>query len=133
MKYQLLIVVLLGLSLGTGGAWGGATDISGTWACDIHPGGDARPPILAFVFKQAGEKLTGDLSLPAGEEAKVTGTVKGDKAVFSYESKPPAGSKKGSLTVTFNGTIESPSKITGVIGKPFCDSECKWTATKQKK
>jgi len=133
MKYQLLIVLLLGLLLGTSGPWAGAIDISGTWTCDIHRGGDTKPLILKFVFKQVGEKLTGTYFGAAGDEEKVTGTVKGNKVVFSYESKPPAAIKKPGLTVTFNGTIESPTKITGVIGTPFCgEAECKWTATKKK-
>ena len=69
-----------------------------------------------------------------GEAQKITGTVKGNKAVFSWELKPPANSvKKGSLIVTFTGPIESPTRITGTIRNPYCDGECDWAVTKQKK
>src|SRR5262245_18398136 len=50
MKSQLLIIVLLGLSLGTAVAWDGAVDISGTWAFSIDAGKFKRA--LRFVFKQ---------------------------------------------------------------------------------
>ena len=134
MKYQLLIVVLLGLSLGTTGARAGATDISGTWACSIdRPGNSAGPLELKFVLKQEGEKITGAYIGPLKDEKKVTGTVKADKVVSSYEDNPPPEIKKPGLVVTFNGKLVSPTKITGVIGTPFCSGECKWTATRQKK
>jgi hypothetical protein len=58
--------------------------------------------------------------------------VKGNKVAFSYELKPPPEIKKPGLTVIFNGKLESPTKITGVITNPYCDGECKWTVTRQK-
>jgi len=135
MKYQLLIVVLLGLSLGTTGGRAGATDITGTWTFSIdRPGNSAGPLDVKFVLKQEGEKITGTYIGPLKDEKKVTGTVKGDKVVLSYEDNPPPEIKKPGLLVTFAGKIVSPTKITGVIGTPFCNgAECKWTATKQKK
>ena len=42
MKYQLLIILLLGLSLGTAGVGAGATDVSGTWDCSVNDDGDPR-------------------------------------------------------------------------------------------
>ncbi len=120
---------MLGLSLGIGGA--GATDISGTWAL-VYMGSDGNPVNLKFVFKQAGEKLTGVFPGigPMGEQ-KVTGTVKGNKVMFGWEHK--GSGNKPPLTVTFDGTIESPTKMTGTVGSPFCGEGCKWTATKKKK
>jgi hypothetical protein len=130
MKYQLLILVLLGLSLGSSGPWAKATDISGTWAV-AYMGTSGDPITLTFVFKQQGEKLTGTFAGvgPIGEQ-KIIGTVKGDKAVFGFELK--GLSNKGSVTATFNGTIESPTKMTGTVGSPFCGDGCKWTATKKR-
>ncbi len=58
--------------------------------------------------------------------------MKGNKVVFSYEAKPPAEVKKAGLTVTFAGTLVSPTKISGVIGSPYCNGERKWTVTRQK-
>lgn len=136
MKYQLLIFVFLGLSLGTTSSRAGATDISGTWKGAIdRPGNSLGPLDITFIVKQSGEVLSGTYSdgMKAGNRHIVTGTVKGDKVVFSWELKPPAEIKKPGFTVVFNGTLESPSRITGVIRNPYCDGECKWTVTRQKK
>ena len=128
MKYQLLIVLLLGLALGPVDTWASASDLTGTWALEYM--GRNGPITLTFVFKQAGEKLTGTYSGPFGEHP-VTGTVKGEKSVFGFDLQSPGNN--GSFTVTFKGTIESPTKMTGTVGSPFCGTECKWTATKKKK
>jgi hypothetical protein len=127
MKYQLLITLLLGLALRTSSA--GATDISGAWTLAFFPGD--KPINTTFVFKQEGEKLSGTYSGPFGEH-QVNGTVKGDKVVFGFEVKGPGS--KGSVTATFTGVIDSPTKMTGTVGNPFCGDEgCKWTATKRKR
>jgi hypothetical protein len=130
MKSQLLIVVLLGLSLVTSGAVAGATNISGTWECAIERA--SGPVHDTLVFKQVGEKLSGVYSGSRGEH-KFNGTVKGNKAVFTWES-PPADGGKLPPTVTFDGTLESPTKMTGTVEVPFCKEgqKCKWTATKKK-
>jgi hypothetical protein len=125
MKYQLLFVVLLGFSLGTAGA--GAANISGTWACSIEMG-EPKPVEVTFAFKQEGEKLSGTYTHPK-RELPVTGTVKGDQVVFSYE----LSSDKQSMTVRYTGTIVSPTRMTGSvewIGGGV--SPKKWTATKKK-
>ena len=135
MKYQLLIIFLLGLSLAPAGAGSVAADVSGTGKGAIdRPGNSYGPLDITFIIKQDGEKLTGTYrdGTARREPRKITGTVKVNKVVFSYEDKPPAEIKKPGLTVNFNGTLESPTKITGTIGKPYCDGECKWTVTKQK-
>jgi hypothetical protein len=123
MKYQLLIIFLLGLSLGTGGAGAGATDISGTWAFSTSME-DARAPqnvSSTFVLKQDGEKLTG-----AQGENKVTGTVKGNKVVFNVEGKNRSGEPYKNA---YTGTIESPTKMSGTV--EFVKGPGKWTATKK--
>jgi hypothetical protein len=135
MKYQLPIVVLLGLALGTAGA--GANNISGTWSSFIDQKDDDGPMHVTFVFKQDGEKLTGAYSDAIHRDLPITGAVKGDKLEFSYELKPPAGVKKpgGGVTITFTGAIESPTRMTGTlpVGSPYCRAGCAWTATKKKK
>ncbi len=128
MKYQLLIVVLLGLALPNHGAGIGAANISGTWGCSIEMG-EPKPTNVTFVFKQEGEKLSGAYTNPKGAEFPVTGTVKGDRAVFSYE----LSASKQTMTVRYTGTIASPTKMTGAVewiggGVP----PGKWTATKKK-
>ena len=135
MKIQLLIVVLLGLALNAAGTGASTTDISGTWKCSIdRPAANGGPITATFVFKQAGEKLTGTFTDSViRREEPLTGTLKGDKAVFSYELKPPGDVKvkKPGLIVTFNGTLETQAKMSGSIGSPYCAAGCKWTATKK--
>jgi hypothetical protein len=121
MKYQLLILVLLGLSLAPIGTRAGASDISGTWEFSITLEGGVQATPLTFVFKQEGEKLTGNQG-----ENKVTGTVKGKKVEFIVEGKNRRGEPyKNSYT----GTIESPTKMTGTA--EFPKGPGKWTASKK--
>ncbi|HZS07881.1 MAG TPA: hypothetical protein VFD58_23815 [Blastocatellia bacterium] len=61
---------------------------------------------MTFIFKQAGEKLTGTQSGASGEP-KVTGTVKGNKVVINVEGKNRGGAPYKN---TCTGTIESPDK-----------------------
>jgi hypothetical protein len=122
MKYQLLIILLLGLSLGTVGAGASATDISGTWAFSVNLEGGPQNVKNTFVFKQEGEKLTGDSS-GGFPEGKVTGTVKGNKVEFSVEGKNKL------VRINYTGTIESPTKMSGDL--EFPKGPGKWTATKK--
>jgi hypothetical protein len=125
MKYQLLIVVLLSLALGTAGARAGAADISGTWAFSVSLEGGPQNFPMTFVFKQEGEKLTGTQSGGSGEP-KVTGTVKGSKVAFNVEGKNRSGD---AYKNTWTGTIESPTRMTGIC--EFPKGPGKWTATRK--
>ena len=88
MQYQLLIVVLLGLSQVTSGAWANDADITGTWEITIERTAEQGGTFNAtIVFKQTGAALSGAYSGRFGEH-KVIGEVKGDKAVFSWETEP---------------------------------------------
>jgi hypothetical protein len=125
MKYQLLIILLLGLTLVSAGAGASATDISGTWAFSVNLTGGPQNVPMTFVFKQEGEKLTGTQSSGSGEP-KVTGTVKGNKVTFNVEGKNRAGEPyKNSYT----GTLESATKMAGTC--EFPKGPGTWTATKK--
>src|SRR6185503_6642509 len=119
---NLIAILVIGLiaSFGAASPRVAAVNISGTWgfSVDLEDGGHGDP---TFVFKQEGEKLTGTYSGPLGEQ-KVTGTVKGDKAVFGFEA-----SRDGeTLKATYTATIESPTKMTGTVA--FNDAiRGKWT------
>jgi hypothetical protein len=132
MKSQLLLLFLLGLSLVTAGSGAArATDISGTWGITVERtaehGGTFNDTL---VFKQEGEKLSGTHSGSRGEH-KFSGTVKGNKVEFTWDNPPTVGPKQP-ITVTFMGTLESPTKMTGTV-VAFCREEkCKWTATRKK-
>ncbi|MCI0338911.1 MAG: hypothetical protein L0226_15160 [Acidobacteria bacterium] len=120
-----LVIVLLGSPLGAGNLAASADDISGTWifSVDLENGGHGDP---TFVFNQKGESLTGSYNGPLGEY-KVTGTVKGNKAVFWFEFSSQDGE---TLKATYTGTIETSVKMTGTV--EFTKGpRGKWTATKK--
>jgi hypothetical protein len=131
MRRQLLMALLsIVFSHGFGptpvGAEAAAVDLTGTWGLEYR--GSEGPIKLTFVFKQEGEKLTGDYSGPFGDH-KVIGRVKGNQVAFGFDLKGPMAT----ITVTFKGTIESATKMTGTVGNPFCGSAgCKWTGAKKK-
>jgi hypothetical protein len=125
MKYQLLIIFILGLSLVPAGGLAGAADISGTWAFSVNLEGGPQNVPLTFIFKQAGEKLSGIQSTTTGD-LKVSGTVKGNKVEFGVEGKNKSGEP---FKNSFTGTIDSPTKMTGNC--EFPKGPGNWTATKK--
>jgi hypothetical protein len=80
-----------------------AADISGTWSAAVVL--DAGSGTATFVLQQKGDQLTGTYSGTLGE-AKVTGTVQGNKVEWSF-TNDQAGK------VTYTGTIESDTRIKG--------------------
>ena len=133
MKYQLLIIVLLGLSLVASGGRANGADISGTWEITIERTAEQGGTFNAtIIFKQTGATLSGAYSGRFGEH-KVIGAVKGNKAVFSWETKPTTDGGKLPCVVTFDGAIESATKMTGAV-ECFCGEgqKCRWTATRKK-
>ncbi len=81
-----------------------AADISGKWSFNVVLDAGSGSP--TFEFKQVGENLTGTYKGQFGE-AKVTGTVKGDKVEFSF------GSDAG--TAKYSGTVEGETKMKGTV------------------
>ncbi|MGA2130964.1 MAG: hypothetical protein ABSH50_01505 [Bryobacteraceae bacterium] len=100
-----------------------ARDISGNWEFSVDTSAGSGSP--SFVFKQAGEKLTGTYSGLFGK-ADLTGTVKGDQIDFKFDF-----SYSGTSGVAhYTGTVESDKKMKGKV--EFGDlGEGTWTATKQ--
>jgi hypothetical protein len=82
-----------------------AADISGTWAAAVTL--DAGSGTATFVFKQAGENLTGTYTGQVGS-ANVTGTVKGSDVEWSFE-----GGQAGKIS--YKGKIDDKGKITGAV------------------
>jgi hypothetical protein len=75
-----------------------AGDVTGTWDFEVEtPQGSGTPVI---VFKQEGEKLTGQYKGALGE-APLSGTVKGNQIEFSFKV-----SGQLEATITYRGTIE---------------------------
>ena len=128
MKNHLIAILLIVLtaSFGVAGPRAAEVSISGTWvfSVDLEDGGHGDP---TFVFKHEGEKITGTYSGPLGEQ-NVTGTVKGDKAVFGFEASRDGETIKG----TYSGTIESPTKMSGTVEFNGGGTvKGKWTGTKK--
>ena len=94
---------LIALMLLSVAAW--AADVSGTWSAAVVL--DAGQGTATFVFKQAGNKLSGTYSGTLGK-ADVTGTVDGTKVQWSFENAD-AGK------ISYSGTLEGDKKITGSV------------------
>lgn len=85
-----------------------AADMTGTWSAAVETdAGNGNP---TFVLKQSGEELSGTYSGALGE-AKVKGTIKGDKVEISF-SVSPSGE---AFTVVYTGTLEGDRKMKGTV------------------
>ena len=81
-----------------------AADISGKWTFDVVLDAGSGSP--NFEFTQTGETITGMYHGQFGD-AKVSGTVKGDKVEFTF------GSDAGH--VTYAGTLDGANKMKGTV------------------
>lgn len=81
-----------------------AADISGKWTFDVVLDAGSGSP--NFEFTQTGETITGMYHGQFGD-AKVSGTVKGDKVEFSF------GSDAG--TAKYAGTLDGDKKMKGTV------------------
>ena len=100
-----------------------AHDISGKWTFQVETSAGSGAP--TFVFKQAGEKLTGTYNGTFGT-AELTGTVKGDAIEFTFEAD--AGGQKAAMV--YKGKIESDGKMSGSADLGGLATGT-WTGTKQ--
>jgi hypothetical protein len=78
-----------------------AAYITGKWTFNVVLDAGGGSP--TFEFQQKGEALTGTYHGQFGE-AKVTGTVKGDKVEFSFGD---------STSAKYSGTLDGAAKIKG--------------------
>jgi hypothetical protein len=96
MKTLVLLFALTALAF--------AADISGKWSFEVVLDAGGGSP--DFEFTQSGETITGMYHGQFGE-AKVSGTVKGDKVEFTF------GGDAGS--VKYSGTLEGANKMKGTV------------------
>jgi hypothetical protein len=96
MKTLVLLFALTALAF--------AADISGKWTFDVVLDAGSGSP--NFEFTQSGETITGMYHGQFGD-AKLTGTVKGDKVDFTF------GSEAGS--VKYSGTLDGANKMKGTV------------------
>jgi hypothetical protein len=109
LHHLVSMAVLIAAVVAAAGAATQPVDISGTWSFSMDMGNAQGTP--TFVFKQQGERLSGTVTRPTGEQQKVSGNVKGDKAVFWFEATRDGRS----LKATYRGTIESAAKMSGAV------------------
>ncbi len=83
-------------------------DVSGKWQFQVETGAGSGSP--NFVFKQDGEKLTGDYNGQLGQ-AKLEGTVKGNKIEFKFTID--LGGQSG--TIVYSGTIKDNDNMEGKV------------------
>ena len=100
-----------------------AHDISGKWIFNVETDAGGGSP--TFVFKQAGEKLSGTYTGTFGT-AELTGTVKGDVIEFSFEAM--VLDQKGK--VVYTGKIDAAGKMKGEVEFTGLGKGT-WTGTKQ--
>jgi len=99
MQKRTLCAFVLLLVLTSVAAW--AADVTGTWTGSIPgPNGDFS---LTYVFKQAGDKLTGTLSGPTDPLPIADGKVDGDKISFSVTVDMGGNAVKSSMKGTIKG------------------------------
>jgi len=100
-----------------------AHDVTGKWTFQVATDAGSGSP--TFVFKQAGEKITGTYTGLFGT-AELTGTVKGDDIEFSFE----AGTADQKARIVYKGKIESATKMSGSTDLGGMGSGT-WSGTKQ--
>lgn len=98
---RLVLLTLMAASA----AW--AVDYSGAWDADVELDGGSGT--AHFEWKQTGGKLTGTYSGLMGD-AKVTGTVSGDRIEWTFSSNPDGGD---TVTVNYRGHLASDGTIQG--------------------
>lgn len=126
MRMLLCIATVIAAASGTAARETRPIDISGTWSFSVDMGSQQGTP--TFVFKQQGERLSGTVTRPGGEQQKVSGTVKGDKTVFWFEATRDGRS----LKATYSGAIESPAKMSGAVEfTGAVTGKGTWTATRK--
>ena len=107
-RHGFAFAIAVVVSLAGMGAAGQTPEISGTWRLSVAMEGAQGTPTL--VLEQQGATLTGTVSNPRGQQ-KVTGTVKGNQAVFGFETIREGQPFKAS----YRGTIESPRRMSGEV------------------
>jgi hypothetical protein len=124
-RHPYVLAIGLFTVLASGGGAVQATDISGVWNFSVDVGDTHGDPV--FSFQQKGETLAGTVTNPRGTQA-ITGTVKGDRAVFGFEG----GRGGGFLKAVYTGTVESPRRMTGTVEfSGDLEGTGTWVATKR--
>lgn len=101
------------------------SSLSGTWQIHNNIAGNESDRPCTLV--QNGDNLAGTCPSERGE-VKLTGEVKGKKVTWSYRSE-----YEGSpITVKYEGTVQSETKITGTVNVAEYGADGEFTATLSK-
>ena len=104
---------------------GDGASLSGTWQIHNNIAGNESDRPCTFV--QSGDDLSGTCPSDRGE-VKLTGQVKGKAVSWSYRSE-----YEGSpITVKYEGTLQSGTKITGTVNVAEFGADGDFTATLSK-
>jgi hypothetical protein len=76
-----------------------AADMTGAWTFDMNDF-SGHPTTFDCTFKQEGPKLTGVCAEGEPKPVKITGTVKGRKVNFQYQT-----GKKNEITARYSGDL----------------------------
>lgn len=102
-----------------------AADLSGTWQFTVETNRGTGNPTA--ILQQQEEQITGTFSSRILGEAQITGTVKGNAIQFQFEGE--AGGQ--AITVSYKGTIVSPTAMKGTAVYSGLDVKATWSATKK--
>ncbi|MBI4909234.1 MAG: hypothetical protein HY820_36780 [Acidobacteria bacterium] len=100
-----------------------AEGLSGKWS--VHTSAAGRENDQTCEFAQKGADLTGNCKSQRGT-VNVTGKVDGKKVTWTYKSE----SEGGMVTVVFNGTSESATKMSGTVLAVEYSVEGEFSATR---
>jgi hypothetical protein len=115
------ITILLALAV----ASAADTSLTGTWKIQRSAGGNESQQDCAITQKD--NDLSGTCAAADRETVKITGKVSGKTVTWTYKGDSPGGP----VTVVYNGTIESPTRIAGKVTAVEFSIEGDFTATRQ--
>jgi hypothetical protein len=103
-----IIVVGVVLSAPYTNAQAAKVNVTGKWLFNVETGAGSGTPSMTFT--QDGEKLTGKYQGQFGE-ADLTGTVKGQDIVFSFN----VDAQGTAVNFKYSGTIENKDALKGKV------------------
>jgi hypothetical protein len=120
-----ILVSLLLVSAAAVASAGDNPSLSGKW--QVHNSISGNESDQGCTFTQKDSDLTGSCSSDNGT-VKISGKVDGKKVTWSYKSEYNGTP----LTVTYEGIVESATKITGSVTVPEFSADGDFTATQSK-
>lgn len=102
-----------------------APSVSGTWQIHSNIAGYESDSVCTLVQKDAA--ITGSCKTDDGAH-DATGTVDKEKVSWSYKGSYNGGD----ITIQYDGTLQSPTQITGTVSVPEFSASGDFSATQSK-